>query len=173
MCLCSIATFLLSKSVLAKLLPVLTDRLLFVLLASTLGGSVRGVIACTVSLLLSNGSLACWPPQAWHRNSKGPCPLPGLMMNRQVGMTKIHCYRNAKRHYVMGTNDWPLLYDDFIETCSYICVLSRKSSIGNNVWVGTTCKRTFLLSQDIFPAIGGNLFCNLGIEHGIFTSIKH
>ena len=173
MCLCSIAIFLLSISVLAKLRPVLTDRLLSVLLASTLGGSVRGVIACTFSLLLSNGSLACWPPQAWHRNNKGPCPLPGLMMNRQVGMTKVHCYRNAKRQHIMGMNYWPLLYDDFIETCSYLYILSRKSSIGNIVWVGTTCRRSFLLSQDIFPVISGNLFCNLEIEHGLFPSIKH
>ena len=28
-------------------------------------------------MLLSNGSLGCCPPQAWHRDSgKGPCPLP-------------------------------------------------------------------------------------------------
>ena len=27
-------------------------------------------------MLLSNGSLGCCPPQAWHMDSKGPCPLP-------------------------------------------------------------------------------------------------
>ena len=27
-------------------------------------------------MLLNNGSLGCCPPQAWHRDSKGPCPLP-------------------------------------------------------------------------------------------------
>ena len=53
--------------------------------------------------------------------SKGPCLLPGIMKDRQVDMTKIkYHYRNDKHHYVLDTNDWPLLYYDFIETCSFL-----------------------------------------------------
>ena len=50
-----------------------------------------------------------------------PCPLPGLMKNRHVDMTTMSdYYRNAKRHSVLDTNDWPLLYYDFIETCPFL-----------------------------------------------------
>ena len=67
------------------------SSLLFVLLASTLGGSACGVIGCTYSLLFSNGSLGFCPTQAWHRDSKGPCPLPlpSTWSYQQVYMTKI------------------------------------------------------------------------------------
>ena len=78
----------------------------------------------------------------WHKDSKGACPLPGLTKNRQVNMAKIkslHCPRNAKRHYILDTNDWSLLYDYFIGTCTYLYVPSRKISIGNTIWGGTTC----------------------------------
>ena len=54
------------------LLPVPTGSLLFVLLASTRMFRARG----TLSLLLHNGWFGCCPPQAWHRDGKGTCPLP-------------------------------------------------------------------------------------------------
>ena len=101
-----------------------------------------------------------------------PCRLPGVMKNRQVDMTKIKSLFH-KRHYILDTNDKPLLYDDFIETCSYLYAPSSKSSIGNIVWAGTTCRWAFLLHQDTFLATSTNLFCNLEIEHAIFTSVKH
>ena len=100
------------------LLPVPIGSLLFVLLASTLGGSAHGW--WHAPMLLSNGSLGCCPPQAWHTEiarDPAPCPLPGLMKNRQVDMTKIN---SLLQSYVLDTNDWPLLYYDFIETCSFL-----------------------------------------------------
>ena len=71
----------------------------------------------------------CLPKGPWgaarHRLDTGiardpaPCPLRGLMKNRQVDMTIIKLLLQ-KRHYVLDTNDWSLLYYDFIETCSFL-----------------------------------------------------
>ena len=64
------------------LLPMPIGSLLFVLLATRrFCARGDGMPPCCL--------LGCWPPQAWHRDSKGPCPLPGLLKNRQVDMTKI------------------------------------------------------------------------------------
>ena len=57
-------------------------------------------------MLLSNGSLGCCPPQAWHRDSKGPCPLPGLMKNRQVDMTKIKSLLQKHQTSLCPGHEW-------------------------------------------------------------------
>ena len=57
-------------------------------------------------MLLSNGSLGCCPPQAWHRDSKGPCPLPGLMKNRQVDMTKIKSLLQKRQTSLCPGHEW-------------------------------------------------------------------
>ena len=68
-----------SKSVLAKLYISATcaDRQSSICLASQY--TRRSVLRTGwwhAPMLLSNGSLGCCPPQACHRDSKGPCPLP-------------------------------------------------------------------------------------------------
>ena len=61
-------------------------------------------------MLLSNGSLGCCPPQAWHtgRASKGPCPLPppGLMKNRQVDITKIKSLLQKRQTSLCPGHEW-------------------------------------------------------------------
>ena len=60
-------------------------------------------------MLLSNRSLGCCPPQAWHRDSgKGPCPcpLPGLMKNRQVDMTKIKSLLQKRQTSLCPGHEW-------------------------------------------------------------------
>ena len=57
-------------------------------------------------MLLSNGSLGCCPPQACHRDSKGPCPLPGLMKNRQVDMTKIKSLLLKRQTSLCPGHEW-------------------------------------------------------------------
>ena len=57
-------------------------------------------------MLLSNGSFGCCPPQAWHRYSKGPCPLPGLMKNRQVDMTKIKSLLQKRQTSLCPGHEW-------------------------------------------------------------------
>ena len=55
--------------------------------------------------------------------ARDPAPWPRLVLWRIDRLTwrkQSHYYRNAKRHYVLDTNDWPLLYYDFIETCSFL-----------------------------------------------------
>ena len=73
-------------------------------------------------MLLSNGSLGCCPPQACHRDSKGPCPLPGLMKNLEVDMTKIKSLLQKRQTSLCPGHEWlaiVVLYD-FIETCSFL-----------------------------------------------------
>ena len=57
-------------------------------------------------MLLSNGSLGCCPPQTWHRDSKGPCPLPGLMKNWQVEMTKIKSLLQKRQTSLFPGHKW-------------------------------------------------------------------
>ena len=57
-------------------------------------------------MLLSNGSLGCCPPQAWHRDSKGPCPLPGLTKDRQVDMTKIKSLLQKRQTSLCPGHEW-------------------------------------------------------------------
>ena len=57
-------------------------------------------------MLLSNGSLGCFPPQACHRDSKGPCPLPGLMKNRQVDRTKIKSLLQKRQTLLCPGHEW-------------------------------------------------------------------
>ena len=57
-------------------------------------------------MLLSNGSLGCCPPQALHRDSKGPCPLPGVMKNRQVDMTKIKSLLQKRQTSLCLGHEW-------------------------------------------------------------------
>ena len=90
------------------LLPVPIGSLLFVLLASTLGGSAPGW--WHAPMLLSNGSLGCCPPQAWHRDSKWPCPLPGLMKNRQVDMTKIKSLLQKRQTSLCPGHEWLAIF---------------------------------------------------------------
>ena len=123
--LCSIAVFLMSKSVLAKLyICCLCRSAVFYLSCWPVHSDVLRTGWWHAPMLLSNGSLGCCPPQAWHRDSKGPCSLaPCLVLWRIDRLTWrkwSHYYRNAKRHYVLDTNDWPLLYYEFIETCSFL-----------------------------------------------------
>ena len=57
-------------------------------------------------MLLSNGSLGCCPPRALHRNSKGPCPLPGLMKNLQVDLTKIKLLLLKRQTPLCPGHEW-------------------------------------------------------------------
>ena len=65
-------------------------------------------------MLLSNGSLGCCPPQAWHRDSgKGPCPLPpapcplpGLMKNRQIDLAKIKSLLQKRQTSLCPGHEW-------------------------------------------------------------------
>ena len=122
-------------------------------------------------MLLSNGSLGCCPPQAWHRDSKGPCPVPGLMKNRQVDMTTIKSLLQ-KRHYVLDTNDWPLLHYDFIETCSFLqrpLPLLNKETVQEMV---RTARRIGLIKSPQVVICEKKVFCSLNLFCGKFP-IKH
>ena len=41
-----------------------------------------------------------------HRDSKGPCPLPGLMKNRQVDMTKIKSLLQKRQTSLCPGHEW-------------------------------------------------------------------
>ena len=64
---------------------------------------------CHAPMLLSNGSLGCCPLQAWHTEiarDPAPCPLPGLMKNRQVDMTKINSLLQKRQTSLCPGHEW-------------------------------------------------------------------
>ena len=90
-------------------------------------------------MLLSNGSLGCCPPQAWHRDSKGPCPLPGLMKNRQVDMTKIKSLLQKRQTSLCPGHEW------LIGHCCTMISLKRVHSCNGHFhfWTKKQCKKWF------------------------------
>ena len=118
--LCSIAAFLMNKSVLAKLylLPVPIGSLLFVLLA-TRRFCARGDGMPPCCLATGRWGAARRRLDTGIAGDPAPC-LILWRIDRLTWRKWSHYYRNTKRHYVLDTNDWPLLYYDFIETCSFL-----------------------------------------------------
>ena len=122
--LCSIAAFLMSKSVLTKLYICCLCRSAVFYLSCSPVPEVLRTVWWHAPMLLSNGSLGCCPPQAWHRESKVPCPPaplpPAWSYEESTGWhdeNKV-IITETPNVTVLDTNDWPLLYYDFIETCS-------------------------------------------------------
>ena len=88
-------------------------------------------------MLLSNGSLGCCPPQAWHRDSKGPCPLPGLVKNRQVDMTKIVIITETPN----VTMPWTRMIGHY---CTMISLKRVHSCNGHfHFWTKKQCRKWF------------------------------
>ena len=97
--------------------------------------------------------LRLWATGLRYRGSKGPwplapgpCPLTGLMKNRQVDITKIKSLLQKRQTPLYPRHEWlaivvrGCLWNVFISLCN-----CKKSSIGNTVWAGTTCRWKFLL----------------------------
>ena len=93
--------------------------------------------------------LVAWQSSAvsWHQI--------GLMKNRQVRQKKSHCYRKAKHHYILDSNDLSLLYYHLINRCSYFCVSASRTNIDNIGWSETSFGWTLLLRQNTISAISG------------------
>ena len=116
------------------LLPVPIGSLLFVLLARRFCTRGDGMPPCCLATGRWGAARRRLDTQEIARDP-APCPLPGLMKNRQVDMTKINSLLQ-KRHYVLDTNDWPLLYYDSLKR-----VHSCNSHF--HFWTKKQCKKWF------------------------------
>ena len=103
MCLCSIAAFILSKSVLAKLyICCLCRSAVFFLFASqyTQRFFAQGDSMPHRCLATGRWGAACRRPDTEMARDLAPCPLPGVMKNRQVDMTKIVIVMSLKQVHI-------------------------------------------------------------------------
>ena len=93
-------------------------------------------------MLLSNGSLGCCPPQAWHtgRASKGPCPLPPAWSYEES--TGWH---NENKVIITETPNVTTSWTRMIGHCCTMISLKRVRSCNGHFhfWTKKQCKKWF------------------------------
>ena len=91
-------------------------------------------------MLLSNGSLGWCPPQAWHRDSKGPCPLPPAWSYEES--TGWH---DENKVIITETPNVTMSWTRMIGHCCTMISLKRVHSCNGHFhfWTKKQCKKWF------------------------------